>query len=82
MGVSEPGTPLDGSGSKFRSKWRARELRSIYGDPFGEDFVPDWVPGPARTLFYYKIQYYFLDKKTIFSFVTIQTFNTCGGHCF
>ena len=40
MGVSEPGTPLDGSGSKFRSKWRARELRSIYGDPFREDFVP------------------------------------------
>ena len=37
---SEPGTPLERSGSKFRFKSRARELRSIYGDPFGEDFVP------------------------------------------
>ena len=39
-GDSEPGTPLERSGSKFCAKSRARELRSIYGDPFGEDFVP------------------------------------------
>ena len=39
-GDSEPGTPLERSGSKFCAKCRARELRSIYGDPFGEDFVP------------------------------------------
>ena len=37
---SEPGTPLERSGSKFRFKSRAWELRSIYGDPFREDFVP------------------------------------------
>ena len=41
-GDSEPGTPLERSGSKFRFKSRARELRSIYGDPFGAKFVLNW----------------------------------------
>ena len=48
---SEPGTPLERSGSKFRFKSRARELRSIYGDPFREDFVPNLASesGPAAS---------------------------------
>ena len=33
------GTPLERSGPKFCAKSRPRELRSIYGDPFHEDFV-------------------------------------------
>ena len=37
---SEPGTPLERSGSKFCAKSRPWELRSIYGEPFREDFVP------------------------------------------
>ena len=51
---SEPGTPLERSGSKFCAKSRARELRSIYGDPFPEDFVPvgvDEGSGPGSHTF-------------------------------
>ena len=50
-GDSEPGTPLERSGSKFCAKCRARELRSIYGDPFHEDFVPDDGSGPGSHTF-------------------------------
>ena len=60
MDVSEPGTPLDGSGSKFRSKCRARELRSIYGDPFREDFVQIGVGQRSGA-----------SSFTFFSFVTV-----------
>ena len=51
---SEPGTPLERSGSKFCAKSRPRELRSIYGDPFHEDFVPAGVDdgsGPGSHTF-------------------------------
>ena len=51
---SEPGTPLERSGSKFCAKSRPRELRSIYGDPFHEDFVPaggDDGSGPGSHTF-------------------------------